>query len=448
MVELAIRTAMLKLGGRLLEDLLGIDGGHRGQRTGCGNGHDAEFISYRDKTIDTVVDPVQLHRAWYHCAACGHGLAPRDGELGVAGVSLSPGLAKMNARAASAVPFAPARRLLAELAGIELTVKRVERSAGASGATAAQAISALADAIRARQVVPLPPAGPLPDKLYIAVDGTGIPVIGREAEGRQGKADDGKARTREIKLACLFTQTKLDDDGKPTRDPASTTRLATFEPAEQFGALLDAEARRRGIEHIRQPVVLGDGAAWIWNLAGQYFPAATQIVDLYHAREHLHDLANLAARLLAGHRDDWLAARLEERDDGDVNAILAAGRALDFIGCCPPTGTRPWPTSSTTPTGCATATSASSACSPALASSRPAASQLSGSVRAFQRLGYDETTLEIYDEAMRKGDLLLQVPVTPAERRRIVALLQDHHVHDLGYFGPGTFEQFPILDAD
>ena len=69
-------------------------------------------------------------------------------------------------------------------------------------------------------------------------------------------------------------------------------------------------------------------------------------------------------------------------------------------------------------------------------------------VRAFQRLGYDETTLEIYDEALRKGDLLLQVPVTPAERRRIVALLQDHHVHDLGYFGPGTFEQFPILDAD
>jgi hypothetical protein len=69
-------------------------------------------------------------------------------------------------------------------------------------------------------------------------------------------------------------------------------------------------------------------------------------------------------------------------------------------------------------------------------------------VRAFQRLGYDEATLEIYDGALRRGDLLLQVPVTPAERRRIVALLQGHHVHDLGYFGLGTFEQFPILDAD
>ena len=69
-------------------------------------------------------------------------------------------------------------------------------------------------------------------------------------------------------------------------------------------------------------------------------------------------------------------------------------------------------------------------------------------VRAFQRLGYDETTLEIYDEALRDGDLLLQVPVRPAGRRRVVALLQRRHVHDVGYFGPGTFEQFPVLDGD
>ena len=331
-MELAIRTAMLKLGGRLLEDLLGLDAGHRGPRTGCGNGHDAEFISYRAKTIDTVVGPVRLRRAWYHCAACGHGLAPRDAELGTERSSLSPGLRKMIARAAATVPFARAAGLLAELAGIELTVKRTERSAEADGAAAARAISAEADAIRSRRVVPLPPAEPRPDKLYLAVDGTGIPVVAREAEGRRGKADDGKARTREIKLACLFTQTSLDDDGKPARDPSSTTCLATFEPAGQFGVLLDAEARRRGIEHIRQPVILGDGAAWIWNLADKHFPAATQIVDLYHAREHLHDLANLAARLLAGHRDDWLATRLAELDAGDVDAVLAAGRDLNFTG--------------------------------------------------------------------------------------------------------------------
>ena len=238
----------------------------------------------------------------------------------------------MTARAAAAVPFAKAARLLAELAGIKLTIKRTERSAEATGTAATAAISARADAIRSRRVVPLPPPDPVPDMLYIAVDGTGVPVVAREAEGRKAKAEDGTARTREVKLACLFTQTTIEDDGRPVRDPASSTYLATFEPAERFGQLLDAEARRRGAEHIRQLVFLGDGAAWIWTLAGQLFPAATQIVDLYHAREHLHELATLAARLLRGHRDDWLAARLEELDAGNVQAILAAGRDLKFTG--------------------------------------------------------------------------------------------------------------------
>ena len=68
-------------------------------------------------------------------------------------------------------------------------------------------------------------------------------------------------------------------------------------------------------------------------------------------------------------------------------------------------------------------------------------------VRAFQRLGYDQITLEIYDEALRDGDLLLQVPSRPPERRRIAELLQHHDVHDVGYFGPGIFEQFPVLSA-
>jgi len=69
-------------------------------------------------------------------------------------------------------------------------------------------------------------------------------------------------------------------------------------------------------------------------------------------------------------------------------------------------------------------------------------------VRTLQRLGYDETTLDIYDEALKDGDLLLQVPARPADRYRVAALLQRHQVHDVGYFAPGTFEQLPILDTD
>jgi hypothetical protein len=331
-VELAIRTAMARLGAGLLEDLLAADTGYRGPRADCGAGHQAEFVSYRAKTIDTVLGPVDVRRAYYHCGQCRHGIVPRDAELGVGRASMSPGLRAMTARAAAAVPFAKAGRLLAELAGLSLTTKRIERSAEADGAAASAAITVQAEAICSRQVVPLPPPAPLPDMLYIAVDGTGVPMTAAETEGRPGKGEDGRAHTREVKLACLFTQTTLDDEGRPMRDPGSSTYLATFEPAARFAQLTGAEARRRGAEHIRQLVVLGDGAVWIWNLAEQLFPAATPIVDLYHAREHVHDLANLATRLLRSDGPGWLAGRLAELDAGDIPALLAAGRALKFTG--------------------------------------------------------------------------------------------------------------------
>ncbi len=116
-LELAIRTAMLRLGGSLLEDLLALDTGHRGARVDCGQGHRAEFVAYRDRHLDTVPGPIKLGRAWYPCTDCGHGVVPKDDELGVAGASLSPGLRAMVARLGAAAPFAKASDLLATLAG-------------------------------------------------------------------------------------------------------------------------------------------------------------------------------------------------------------------------------------------------------------------------------------------------------------------------------------------
>ena len=315
----------------MLGRLLGADPGYRGPRVPCGQGHQAEFVSYRDKIIDTVLGPVTLTRAWYHCAACGHGLAPRDAELGVAGQAMSPGLRAMNDQAAGAGPFAGAARLLENLAGVRLTVKRVERAAEASGAAAAAAVRDRAAMITARKLVPFPPF-PLPDKLYAAIDGTGVPVTAKETAGRDGKGEDGRARTREVKLAVFFTQDKLDKDGYPVRDRDSSSYIATFEPARMFADLVEAEGIRRGAGHVRQLTILGDGAAWIWNIATARFPEATQIVDLYHAREHLHELARVLEFMLGGQYQDWLAARLEDLDYGDINGICNAARAYPLAG--------------------------------------------------------------------------------------------------------------------
>ena len=258
-----MRAGLLKLGGGILGQLLAADPGHRGPRVPCGRGHEAGFVSYRDKVIDTVLGPVTITRAWYHCADCKHGFAPRDAELGFEGTSMSPGLAAMNDKAAAAVPFAQAAGLLEDLAGIRLTAGRAGRAAEASGAAQAAAVRSRAALIAGRKLVPLPPF-PVPDKLYGVIDGTGVPMTSKETAGRDGKGEDGRARTREVKLAVFFTQDTLDADGYPVRDRASSSYIATFEPAATFGDLVKAEGIRRGAGHVRQLTIIGDGAAWIW----------------------------------------------------------------------------------------------------------------------------------------------------------------------------------------
>jgi hypothetical protein len=326
-----LRAGLLRLGGGVLGEALSADPGYRGPRVDCGSGHEAVFTGYRGKVTDTVLGPVTVRRAWYHCARCEHGFAPRDAELGTAGRSMSPGLASMTARAAAAVPFARAAGLLEELAGVRLTAKRTERAAEASGAALAAASRRRAGLIAGRRLVPLPPS-PLPDKLYMVIDGTGVPVTSRETAGRQGKGEDGRARTREVKMAVFFTQDKLDAKGYPARDRASSSYIATFEPAAAFGDLMRAEGIRRGADHVRQLTIIGDGAAWIWNLAAAKFPEATQIVDLYHAREHLHSLTRSLEFMLLNHKDEWLAARLEDLDYGCIDGIEAAVRKYPLEG--------------------------------------------------------------------------------------------------------------------
>ena len=256
--EQVLRAGLLKLGADMLGQLLAADPGYRGSRAACGNGHEAGFIAYRDKVIDTVLGPITLTRAWYHCAACGHGLAPRDAELGAAGSSLSPGLAAMNDRAAAAVPFREAAGLLEDLAGVRLTVKRVERAAEASGAAAAAAVRERAALITARKLVPLPPAPP-PDKLHAAIDGTGIPVTSKETAGRAARARTAApapARSSSPSSSPRTSRTRT----VPRPDRGSESYVATFEPAATFGNLVKAEEIRHSADHVRQLTILGDGA--------------------------------------------------------------------------------------------------------------------------------------------------------------------------------------------
>lgn len=165
-------------------------------------------------------------------------------------------------------------------------------------------------------------------KLYIAIDGTGVPVVPRETEGRPGKDETGRAKTREAKLGCVFTQTKVDQQGYPIRDEGSTTYVGAIETAEAFGPRIYAQAVRRGLRQAEQVIILGDGAPWMWGIAVLYFPGATQIVDLYHAREHLAGVSNIVYGPASTESKQWAAARYKQLDAGDVEGVVTSMRRL------------------------------------------------------------------------------------------------------------------------
>src|ERR1035438_7182752 len=97
-----------------------------------------------------------------------------------------------------------------------------------------------------------------------------------------------------------------EKDGWAIRDPDSTTYVGAVESADEFGYRIYTEAFHRGWEWATTKIVIGDGAVWIWNLADQHFPGAVQIVDLYHARQHLCDIAALLNPHDAAAKRRWM----------------------------------------------------------------------------------------------------------------------------------------------
>jgi len=154
-------------------------------------------------------------------------------------------------------------------------------------------------------------------------------VVKKETLGRQGKTESPPAYTREVKLGCVFRQTTWDAEGYALRDPDSTTYTGAIESAEEFGRRLYAEACRRGWSRAQIKVVIGDGAEWIWNLAAEHFTGALQIVDLYHAREHLWEVARVLYPNHAVRQKAWMRAHQKRLlDKGKIARLVRSLRSL------------------------------------------------------------------------------------------------------------------------
>ncbi len=329
--EQALREMGQRVSGGLLEKLLNADGDLPRIDVVCGKGHRARFTGRRPKQLVTVVGDVKLERGYYYCAQCDEGVIPRDRELDVEGTSLSPGVRRMIGLVGAKEPFAEGRRDLEELSGVRVSTKALERVAEATGANIEARMQLECEMAMADKLAWLKPEREI-NRMYIAIDGTGVPVVPRETEGRKGKGPDGKAKTREAKLGCVFTQTRLDSEGKPIRDAQSTSYVGQIETMEEFGQRIYTEAVRRGVGEAKEVIVIGDGAPWIWNIAAKHFWGATQILDLYHALEHLADAGKAVFGALNPKSRQWLSAHREDLRNGDIQAVVRSLKRLRPAG--------------------------------------------------------------------------------------------------------------------
>ena len=311
----------------MLERLLeGFGCGRREHPVECSCGTIMKSKGIVEKILTTIMGRVSYGRSRYECPECGQTRYPGDEELDVVDTGRTPGLRRMMSRAGSRQTFKEAKEDLKVYAGIEVSAKDVERVAERIG----EHVEKWQDAERETLLqteVPL-----LEDKsipvLYIEMDGTGVPMVRAETEGTKGKQPDGTAKTREAKLGCIFTQTTKDKDGRPIRDPGSTSFVGAIETVEEFGKRIEAEAIRRGLYNAYRVIVLGDGAAWIRGLCELRFPYAQQIIDLYHAREHV---ANLCKLLFNGNEKNLLRYRMQwwtHLDEGNVEKIICQARKM------------------------------------------------------------------------------------------------------------------------
>lgn len=327
-IESALRTSLHQAGAKALTELLQFDAPAPDQRkVPCPCGHEAEYQQLRSRPVLTVVGWTRMQRPWYLCDHCHEGQFPADEALDVKGTDFSPGVRRMQAMVGLEAPFDQGRAQMKVLADLDVTAKSVERTAETIGADIAAGEQR--EIRKAVQLdLPVIVGKPIPI-LYVQMDGTGVPVVKKETEGRKGKNNGRPAHTREAKLGCIFTQTSWDAEGYPIRDPDSTTYTGAIETAEEFGKRIYREAWNRSWSRAEKKVVMGDGAEWIWNLADTHFPGAVQIVDLYHARQHLWELAHRLHPNDSVSQKTWMKVHQEQLlDEGKIEPLVLSLRSI------------------------------------------------------------------------------------------------------------------------
>jgi hypothetical protein len=262
----------------------------------CECGGTARAKDTRDRVQVTLAGTHSIRRMRYRCEDCGEWLYPRDKHLGIGSSNYSSGVVALASEVAAGFPFGPCEEFLSRRFGLDLCYKQVQRLAERTG-------SILADAEdRAAKAAVKPDcemdSEESPDVLTISADGLMVHCDGNWSEMKIG--------------------TFLSEYGRSS--------IATMDRCDDFGNYLHLEALRRGATNADKIVFVADGAAWIWNLASEHFPGAVEVVDWYHATEHLWEIANSWYGIGSDKARNWVKANKARLMEDGVSRVIASIR--------------------------------------------------------------------------------------------------------------------------
>lgn len=270
-IALAVGRAVSATVAEEATSALGEQNSYEGCSLACDCSYRAPFKGYRRRDIVTLAGAVRVKRAYYHCGHCGTGYTPWDRRQGLNGRVWSSGVKALVAELDGRLTYSEVSRVLEITLGLRLEESSAEIIAAEVGERIREAEAERMAGIASGEITPL--VGKVPRRMYVSIDGTYAHVDGS---------------WHEVKTAAVY-DTAPDKEGIDT--PIATRYVGAQEGCEQFGWRVYAAAVESGVESVPEVVVSGDGAEWIWNVFGEHYPQATQIVDYWHACEHIHDLA-------------------------------------------------------------------------------------------------------------------------------------------------------------
>ena len=320
-------------------------------------GHEQHLVDYRKKQILTMMGKVEFKRAYYQCQRgeqekeenqklCGQGRSPADQVWGIDQRRTTPGVQESISYLCARLTFEEAAETFSRLLPLDISARQAQSLMEPVGKALAEREERVLKALfeqashkqssteeQKDQILPKSI-----ERLYIEMDG----IMERLRRGTVEMEEREKQRKgdvyRELKVGVTFQAERGRERSElapevwvDTPKEKSMRYVARRTAKGDFDQLLYGLARQSGLSQAKQIVVLGDGAPWIWKLVAEHFPEAVQIVDLYHAQEHVWQVARAVFGPQTEAATVWAKDACDLLVHGNIEELVAAIAALPPI---------------------------------------------------------------------------------------------------------------------